>query len=138
MAIPIDYEDLSREEIIYQTHQQNKYIIEKLQRFDAMERKLDNMGNKLKLALGAMKILKEEVQGIQKSQSYLSDKFENQTRELKNIQNKLKTLMTENKVRDQQLDQYKERLRKYEDKLKLNQNQINRFGDSMVFICLYC
>ena len=33
--------------------------------------------------------------------------------------------MAENKVRDQQLDQYKERLRKYEDKLKLNQNQIN-------------
>ena len=33
--------------------------------------------------------------------------------------------MAENKVRDQKLDQYKERLRKYEDKLKLNQNQIN-------------
>eukprot|EP00111_Clytia_hemisphaerica_P017620 TCONS_00052132-protein len=60
-AAPIVYEDLSKEEIIYQTYQQNKYIIEKLEKFDIMERKLDAMGSKLKLAFEAMKILKDEV-----------------------------------------------------------------------------
>ncbi|XP_066914120.1 uncharacterized protein [Clytia hemisphaerica] len=83
------------------------------------------MGSKLKLAFEAMKILKDEVHGIQKSQGFLNDKFDNQTKEIKNIQTKLKNISIENKTKEQQLDQLKERLRKHEEKMKQNENKMN-------------
>lgn len=75
--------------------------------------------------VSGMKILKDEVEDITKSQSLINSKFETQAKEIKNIQNKIKSMATENKQKDNEIDQIKERLRKLEEKNKESRSKIN-------------
>ena len=83
-----------------------------------------------------MKNLKDEINEIAKSQEYLNEKFEKQAKEITNIQSKIKTITNENKKKDEHIDQLKERLRKFDEKLKENHckmNELEQYGRREMF-----